>query len=111
MPSVTSGWAKTGVLGAEPDVAGEGELAAPAEGVAVDGGDDRLRQRLDRVGDGVAEAAERFSLLRPHRRHPLDVGAGRERLVAGSGQDRAADIALVAQAAERREERLDWSWS
>ncbi len=55
-PWPVSGQAKRASSAAETDVAGEGQLQAGAEGVAVDGGDDRLRQ-AGQAAEGVAQQA------------------------------------------------------
>ena len=90
-PEVDLGLAEVGVLGREPDVAGQRHLAAAAERVAVDGGDRRLAHRLEHVGDLLAELGVGARLERRLAVHLLDVGAGDERAVAGAGQhDHAA---------------------
>src|SRR5207244_7719169 len=78
------------------DVAGERELEAPAEAVAVDRGDDGDVERLDVRGErrdpgGAIALAE--------RPEAGDVGAGGERAVARAAKD---DDARVAELLELR---------
>lgn len=107
------GLAEVGHLGAVEDVGHHGELAAAAEGVAGDGGDDglldlrrQLRPRLDE--------ARRVRLGEGQRRHLLDVGAGRERLLRPRQHDhrdavRRVELAhgLVELGDERRAEGVE----
>ena len=87
---VDLGLAEARRVGREADVAGQRELAAAAEGEAVDGGDPGLRRSLDR-GDGPATEPRRLAgVFGGHGAKLGDVGAGHEGLVAGAGQhDRA----------------------
>ena len=89
------------VLGGDADVGGQQQRRAAAEAVAVDRGDDRLPH--------LEAAVQQLALLREHelgersRRadEGLEIGAGGERLVAGAGHDRHADLGVVAHAAPR----------
>jgi hypothetical protein len=76
-----------GPLARDPEVAGERELTAAAERVAVYRRDDGRGKRLDGVHDGVALPAVRLRRLDAHLRHPRDVGPGGERLLAGTRDD------------------------
>ena len=58
------GLAETGVVGGEADVAAERELAAAAQGEAVDGRDPGLRRALDGLDHLAAEPRRLARLLR-----------------------------------------------
>ena len=104
MPRPISGWPNFGVLGGEAEVAGQGELAAAAEGEAVHGGDPRLGRRLDRAHHGLAELRPAPRLLGREVLHRGDVGAGHERLVAAAGEDDDTDAVVGGQLARRGEQ-------
>src|SRR6056297_1230005 len=76
-----------GALRGDPEVARQRQLAPAAEGVAVDGRDRRRRERLDRVGDAVAQFGVRLRLRRRQFDHVGDVRPRDERVVARAGQD------------------------
>ena len=84
---VDFGLAEPGGVGREPQRARHRELAAAAERVAVDRGDDRLAQVLDEIEHVLA--GERVLAARDRRLHRqlVDVGAGDERLLARAGED------------------------
>jgi len=77
------------VLGRDADVAGERLFEPAAVGVAIDRGDDRLRQLEHRsVGGARVFAPGSFDVVR------LDIAAGAERAVAGAGEDCHAEITV-----------------
>ena len=83
------GLAEAGTLGGDAHVAGQRDLAASAERVAVHRGHHRLRSALDAIGEQLGPAA-RSLLERAGRPHVPDVGPGAEGLLAGPGAtDRA----------------------
>ena len=94
MPSVTSVSARRGLRGVEK-IAAACDLAAAAIGRAVDGADDRDRA----VDQRPHHALENDVLARPrlvgHAAALLQVAAGAERLVAGAGQDDAAQALRI----------------
>ena len=77
MPRLDLGQPEHGVLGGEPHVAGQRQLAAAAEGVAVDRGDDRLGRLLEHVQHPLAEAGDLLRAARIEHRQLVDVGARR----------------------------------
>ena len=85
----------------DPDGAGHRRLAAAAEREAVDRRDHRLAEVFDEIEDLLSEPAGLLGLERRDLRELADVGAGDERLVAGAGQDDAADRRVVASVLER----------
>ena len=89
------GLAELGVVAADADVASHGELAAAAEGEAVDGGDDGDMERLDLAEHSGTAAAEGLALRHVEGRHLADVGAGHETLLAVAGDDEAAVTVAV----------------
>src|SRR6185503_10330321 len=97
---VDLGEAQARVGGGDADVAGQRQLEAAAEGVAADGGDDRLRAALHQGAELHAPA-----VLAEDRRHLgrgelADVGAGGERLVAGADHHDDADAVVGDQPLE-----------
>src|SRR6266581_3937102 len=100
--------ARAPVLGHDPEVAAEGQLASTALRVPVDRGDNRLRAVLDGVVVLVDALHERFDLVRrvwrcaidrPHRRQ---VRADAEVLLVGRGQHHGPDRLVLAQLREGR---------
>jgi hypothetical protein len=83
----------------DPEVTGHGDLTAAADGVAVDGGDDRLRKALDLPHDGVAEAHEGLDVAPGERR--AEVGAGAEDLVTRPRDDHRAHVVVGLHRGER----------
>ncbi|GAC1604610.1 MAG: hypothetical protein NVS4B10_17690 [Myxococcales bacterium] len=83
-------------------VAGERQLEPAAQRVAVDRGDGDAGQILDQGGRRVAQLGQLARLPGRQLRHLRDVGAGDERLLAGSGEDDGA--AALAQLAQRHGE-------
>src|SRR5690606_19327489 len=103
------GEADRGLLDGDADVAGEYDLAAAGDRVAVDGGDDRLV--------GLEDHLEQRAVLAGHRGvhlaagagdvvHLLHVAAGAESLVTGTGDDDRPHIGVVAGLDERLDELL-----
>jgi hypothetical protein len=86
----------------DPARAGHRDLAAAAEGVAVDGGDDRLAEALDEVAHPVPGLGEGARGLRRQPRELADVGPGDERAVAGAGQHDGPDLVVGPEIGERR---------
>lgn len=84
--------ADDGVLGGDPQVAGQREFTPAAEGVAVDRGDDRRGERLYVVHHALAEFGVRLRLLDRHLGHALDVRARDERVVPGARDDEHAGL-------------------
>jgi hypothetical protein len=75
------------VLPGDPEIAGERHLEAAAEREPLDRGDRDLRDRLE-VAAGLLERADVLrDLVRPVVDHRLDVGAGREDLLAPPDHD------------------------
>ncbi len=88
------GLAEDGVLGCEPHVGGERELAAPAQRVAGDGRDHGLRDPGDR-GDRALQRAGALDHVRVgHVGHLLDVVAGGEDPLPAVHDDGAYVVAL-----------------
>ena len=84
------------VVGRDPDVGAERELAAAAERIAGDRGHDGLRD----LRDGGERRLQRPRATRHvgvrHVGHLLDVGAGREDLLTAPQHDRADVVAIAA---------------
>src|SRR2546425_12800562 len=80
-------------------MAGHGDLAAAAERVAVQGGDDRLREALDPAQHAVAEPDEVGDGAAGERR--AEVGAGAEDPVARAGHDDRAHGGIGREPGER----------
>ena len=101
-PDRALGHREARAVGGEHQVAGQRELAAAAERVAVDGGDDRQRALLHR-----GERAHAVGLERALGRRAVelaeagDVPAGGERLVPGPGEHHRARRAVRLEAGER----------
>jgi len=74
----------------------EREFTAPAEDIATDGGDDRCRKALDRVGDPIAEFGVLLGLSNRQFAHVLDVRAVDGRIVARPGQHERSGVVFVA---------------
>ena len=106
MPRLTSGWPKRAPVGREADVAGQRELAAAAEGEAVDGGDPGLRRPFDRRDDPAPQQRRPTGVLGGHVAKLGDVGAGHEGLVAGPGQHDRAHPGVVRDLAGDGEQLL-----
>src|SRR5882724_1242539 len=83
----------------QSEVAGHGDLAAPAERVAVDRGDDGLREPLDLAHDAVAEPDEGVDVAAGEGRP--EIGAGAEDAVARARDDDRADRVVVLHRVER----------
>ena len=97
-PQLDLGLADPRVLGREAEVRAQGQLAAPAQGVAVDGGDGDLRDLLDLV-EGLLEAGDHgLGLLGRHLDHHVHVGPGREDALPAPDHDRA-DVVTIARLA------------
>src|SRR6202030_3069432 len=96
------GLAKFRGLYRDPDGAGHRRLATAAECKAIDGGDYRLADVLDEIEDFLSETAGLLGFERGHMGELADVGAGDERLVAGSRQNDAAYRSIVARILEGR---------
>jgi len=75
------------VVAGEPHVAGERQLAAATESVAVDRGDHRLAALLEQVHHRLPEARDVLGRAGRERSQFIDVGAGDERLLALPGED------------------------
>ena len=101
------GLAEAGRLGADADVARERDLAAAAEGVAVDGRDDGGRHVLDAGGETLPPLRPCAGLPRVGGPHGGDVGPGAERLLAGAGQHDGADRLVGVDLVEARVERVE----
>ena len=86
------GFDRAGAFGGDAQVAGEGEFAPAAERVAVDRRDGHPGERLDGVGDAVAEFGVGLRLRRREVLHVADVRAGDERLLARAGEDEHAGV-------------------
>ena len=89
------GLAELGVVGAEAYVASHSELAAAAEGEAVDGSNDGAGEGLDATEHFGAFAAEGLALLGAEGSHLADIGAGHEALLAVAGDDEATVVATL----------------
>ena len=84
-----------GVVPGDAEVRGHREFQPAAERVAGDRGDDRLRD-AGQLGEGVLEPGRRGGhLAGRHGRHLLDVGAGREDLLAAVEDDGAHVVAAA----------------
>src|SRR5215213_5120423 len=98
---------KAGILRGETNIAGEGKFATAAECIAIDRGDDRLRQAFDGVGERLPLAPERYSRGWGEIDHLLDIGARGERAVAGTGEDDDPDRAILTEGVERGVEEIE----
>ena len=98
------GLAEPRSVGGDDDVAHHGELAAAAEAVAGDGGDERLAHL--RHAGGRRRLIARESLDEGKGRHLLDVGAGGEGLLRAGDDDRA-DIGIRLEGVERGKQLAD----
>ena len=88
------GLPELGVLGGDEHVAGHRQLRAPAEREPAHGRDRRRPQPADAVDGG--ERVVRMQLLAPRARKLPDVGTGRERPLAGAGDDdRATGVVVI----------------
>ena len=97
MPRLISGWPKLRRLGGDDQVARQGQLAAAAQAVAADRGNDGLLDAGHRVpvaDEGAAHHAHDGGVG-----HLLDVGAGGEGLLAAGDHDATDALVLV----ERRQ--------
>ncbi len=106
-PERDLGLPELGVRRRVADVAGERDLAAAAERVAVDGRDRGLRHRLEQTPDLVADLGELARLLGRDLAHVLEVGAADEGAVARAGEHDAANARVLAQLAQARLELAD----
>ena len=95
MPRRGLGQAEDGVLGRDAQVAGQGQLAAAAQRVAVDGRDASPRRGLS-MADMSRELMEASASSRRRCADGVDVGAGDEGLVAGAGDDEHGGARLRA---------------
>src|SRR6266567_7825689 len=93
-------------LDREPDGASHRRLATAAECKAIDGRDHRLAEVLDEIEDFLSETAGLLGFERGDMGELADVGAGDERLVAGSRQNGAAYRSVVARILEGRSQIL-----
>ena len=103
MPAPVSGRRQARVVGGDREVAEQRHLESAADGVAVDGGDSRDRQRAQHPPYVAAKADPSRDDRR--RRHPEfgQVAAGREGL-AGAAQHHRANIAIVVDGGEDLEQ-------
>ena len=83
-----------GGVGADADIAGHAQLAAAAQGEAVDRGDGGDGQRLQLAEHVVALLAEGLAFRLGQGAHLADVGAGHECLLAAAGDDQGADLVV-----------------
>src|SRR5439155_18471375 len=107
-PELDLGLSELRRLGRDADVAGHGQLASAAQCEAVDGGDDRLRRRLESTENGLAALRERFCRYRAVPLELPDIGSGDES-AAGAGEDCTADIGARTQVLDRLAQLLDGS--
>ena len=82
-----------------PQVAGHGQLAAPAQSEAVDGGDDGFIQLFDATEDGGSQLAEGAALDGREGAHFGDVGT-RDEGPAFAREDDDADGVIVGGGTE-----------
>jgi len=75
-------------------VAGERQLAAAAERVAVDRGDHRLERALELQHHSLAKARDLLGGGRAEHRQLVDVGARDEALVPATGDDQRAQLGI-----------------
>jgi len=94
------------VVRRQTDVAGERELGPPAEGEAVDRGDDRLRRPLDQLVRLLPGGQAGVRLQRRPRRHLADVAARAEGAVPTAGEDQDAQAASIAARTTRPSSRI-----
>src|SRR5262249_26209744 len=91
-------------------VAAECQLAAAAEGEAVDRRDRRLRHLLEQARRLVAESAPLLRLLRAEATHVVEGRAGDDRAVARTGEDehaRRVVLGELEQPVAKLRQRLD----
>ena len=89
------GLAEHGIVGADADVAGHGQLTAAAQGETVHRGDDRQGEALNHQEDVIPQLAEGLALRLGHGGHGADVGARHKALVPRAGEHHAAHGVLV----------------
>src|SRR5262245_10185210 len=98
-PEVRLGLPHPRALFEEPEVAGHRDLAAAAERVAVDRGDDGLGEPLDLPHHAVTEADEGVDVVAGEGR--AEVGAGAEDAVARPGDDDRVHRVVALHRVER----------
>ena len=97
-PAPHLGHAEDGALARDPEVHGLEDLGAAGDGVALDGGDQRLaglevaQQRLP-VQVRIGVEARRPLVVGMPGRHRLEVGTGAE-VASGAGDDDDADLGI-----------------
>ncbi len=84
----------------EPQVTGECELAAAAEGEAVDEGDDGLAAGFDEAEDGLATKGFPLARGRVGLGELADIGSGGEGLCPGAGGEDDADVRVCGERGE-----------
>ena len=89
------GLAEHGVVGADADVAGHGQLAPAAQSEPVDRSDHGLGQILQTQEHPAAVDAELLAVDGGEAFHLADIGARHEALVPFAGEDHAANGVLV----------------
>src|SRR5262245_15011037 len=89
------------IVGSQPHVARECQLATSTERVAVDRGDHRLRALLEQVHDLLAEARDVLGRGGPERGQLVDVRPGDERLLSLSGDHQRALLGIGDERARR----------
>ena len=99
-PEQDLGLAEHGPRPGDAVVAGQGQLAAAAEGVAADGGDDEPGDGGDGVERVVEAGRDRAGLVRAAELG--DVGAGGEDALAAGDDDGAGRIGRQRRAPPRR---------
>ncbi len=104
MPIFTSGNPNVASVGGDTEIAGDGQLGAARESEPTHGRDGRHRQGRQRFGGCFNRRRVRGPLVR--REHPplLEIGAGTEGTLAGSGHDDRPDIVSPSKGVTRRQQ-------
>ena len=110
-PSRISGCPRLRVVPRDPEVRAERQLAAAAERVAGDRGDDRLGDPGHRGERGLQVAGPRDHVGVRHVGHLLDVRAGREDLLAAVHDHGPHVVAARSPPWRRRGLLLHWTFS
>lgn len=95
-PEEDLGLTEGGVVGGDAEVAGEGDLAPTPERVSCDRRDRRLGDPGERAGEVLQAVRGADHVDIGHRLHLLDVGTGREHLLAAI-DDHGGDVVPLAR--------------
>ena len=94
------------VVGRDPEIAGQGQLAAAAGGRAAQRGDRRERERGDAAADRGQPRHELADLIEGHSAPLFEIGA-RAEMAPRRAHDETARPGVLAQLRDRRAELFD----